>query len=127
MIEITITDPVAATNEKLVDSTTSEETLNQILASFSQELSVQVLASGTASRWTLPEIEQGDSPLAKIDFEPRADIAHSLTFNSQTLEVSFSGNVKFNESNKNGIYSFIMIKLIDTEGFTSTHIQKIQV
>ena len=84
---------------------------------------MQVLASGQASSWTLPEIEQGDNPLAKIDFEPRSDIAHSLTFNDQTLEVSFDGDLKLNESNENGIYSFIKIKLTDTEGFTSTHLQ----
>ena len=88
---------------------------------------MQVLASGQASSWTLPEIEQGDNPLAKIDFEPRADIAHSLTFDDQTLEVSFDGDLKLNGSNENGIYSFIKIKLTDTEGFTSTHLQQIQV
>ena len=89
--------------------------------SFSEELTVKVLTVGQASSWDLPEINQGYYPLDRIEFEANANIASSLTFDEQSLQVNFDGNSSSATSDR--MISSIKIDLIDTSGLSTSYTQ----
>ena len=90
--------------------------------SFSEELTPQILTAGQASSWSLPAIQTSSYPLTRIDFQANLDIESALSFDSEALEVSFSGGDHL-KGNNGQIFTSINFDLVDSAGLIASYSQ----
>ena len=61
------------------------------LATFTQNLETASMISGTESQWTLPDIDQGGSPVTEVRLEADALILEHLKYDSLANLVIYDG------------------------------------
>ena len=93
--------------------------------SFTETLTSEVVTAGTATSWTLPEIDDGYYELSNVQVVPPVSLDSYITYDSATRQISFSDD----DGSKPlaGSSYTISITLVNTNGDESVYGQTLQV
>ena len=91
--------------------------------SFSEDLFRVVLTVGVWHEWTLPEINEGSSPLLDVIVEPEQSLETYLDYNAVTRSISFNGDAS--SVQLAGKFGRITVTLINSTGDEVSYTQTV--